>query len=287
MGESAGRGAVQGGWSTIENIKALVSRKKAVNSHRIEIMDAVRGIAILAMIIHHTMFDIEDIFGHPVYIWPIHGPFLESTFFLWLRQPFTWAFILLAGVSCRFSHNNWLRGLKVLAVGLLLTLFTWVYMPSELIVFGILHFMGVAILLFALLGPLFDRIPTVVALPLWTLLFAFTFTTPDTYIIGIPGLFGLKLTGAITTQNYLFALGIPSTQFFSADYFPLMPWFFLFMIGTIIGKPIRQHKLPEKFYTAKVPFFAFAGRHTLLLYLVHQPLVYGILTLIFHFHLIK
>lgn len=247
-------------------------------------MDAVRGIAILAMIVHHTMYDIEDIFNHTIHIWPIPGAFLESTFFEWFRQPFTWAFIVLAGISCRFSHNNWLRAVKILAVAMALTLFTWAAMPSELIVFGILHFMGVAILLFAFTGRLLDKIPKPVAAVLWSVLFILTFWTPDSYFVGIPHLFGFTVTGWPTTHNYLFALGIPSQDFFSADYFPLMPWFFLFMLGTLIGTPIREHRLPEKFYTAKVPFFAFVGRHTLGLYIIHQPIVYSILWLLFHFH---
>lgn len=270
--------AVKKGERPIERIGTYIEHRKARDHRRIEILDALRGVAILAMVFYHSMFDLCD-------IWNISSSLNSFFSYLSYLEPFfAGLFILLAGISCRFSHNNWLRGARVLVVGLGLTLFTWAFMPSELIVFGILHFMGAAILLFALAGPLLDKIPKAVALPVWIFLFIVTFTTPNTYFIGLPHLFGFHITGWPTTSNYLFWLGIPSQDFFSADYFPLMPWFFLFLIGTMIGTSIREHRLPEKFYTAKVPFLAFVGRHTLAIYVVHQPIVYGILWLLFHFH---
>ena len=239
---------------------------------RIEILDAVRGFAILAMVVYHALYDITDIFGLSV---PIFD------FFSILEPPFAGAFILLSGVSSRFSHSNFKRGVRVLALGLLITAFTMIFIPSQSIYFGILHFIGAAILLFALIQPIFDKISKPAALSVLCVLFALTYSLPRAYFIGIPPLFGFMLPYRLTTVPWLFPLGIPSRDFCSADYFPMVPWFFLFLIGTILGIPIREKKLPEKFYTAKVPFFAFAGRHTLLIYMVHQPLIYGILYLVF------
>lgn len=242
---------------------------------RIEILDALRGVAILAMVFYHGMYDLCDIFG-------LNIPLFS---YLSLLEPFfAGLFILLAGISCRFSHNNWLRGARVLALGLALTAFTMLYTyfnpnDPETIYFGILHFMGCAILLYALLGPLLNKIPRAAAFALWCLLFAFTFTMPFNSVVGFPPL-GFHLPQALTTTPGLFAFGFPDTHFQSADYFPMIPWFFLFLAGSVIGAPIREHKLPEKFYTARVPFWSFAGRHTLLIYVLHQPIIYGILYLI-------
>ncbi|HEX3026065.1 MAG TPA: heparan-alpha-glucosaminide N-acetyltransferase [Clostridia bacterium] len=248
------------------------------HSKRIEALDAIRGVAIIAMVVDHCLYDLDQIFGVPI-------PLLHTTFFEIFRQPFTWAFILLAGVSSRFSHSNWVRGFRVLACGLVLSvvtfIYTWFTHDNESIYFGILHFMGCAILLFALLRPAFEKIPPIAAFIIWSALFTVTFTMPDTYFVGIPPHFGFLLPKALTNTPNLYPIGIPDANFFSADYFPMIPWFFLFMAGTVIGKPIKEHKLPEKFYTAKVPFWAIAGRHTLLIYVVHQPIVYAALYLIF------
>lgn len=244
----------------------------AAPRRRIDIIDAVRGIAIIAMVFYHALYDINDMFGFQIRLFDLLSV---------LEPPFAGAFILLAGVSCRFSHSNFRRGAKVLALALVITVATLIFSAysgqDETIYFGILHFMGCAILLFALLKPLLDKIPPRVAYPAWALLFIFTYTMPATRVIGIPHLFGITLPASLAAVKGLFIIGIPGLNFMSADYFPMIPWFFLFLLGTLLGIPIREHKLPERFYTQRVPFFAFAGRHTLLIYIVHQPIVYAIL----------
>lgn len=251
---------------------------------RIEIIDGIRGIAIIAMVIYHALYDINHIFR------------IDSSFFgvnifqifSYLEPTFAGVFILLSGVSSRLSHSNLKRGLQLAGIAILLTIGTIIYSNvsgnNESIYFGILHFIAAAILLFALLRPLLDKIPAYVSLPLWIVLFAMTFNIWRSYFIGIPGIFKFTLPNSIINNQYLFAIGIPNPNpniFSSADYFPLLPWIFIFLIGTVLGVYVKQRRLPEKFYTTKMPFFAFAGRNTLLIYIIHQPIIYGILFLIF------
>ena len=251
----------------------LIARKHG----RIDILDAIRGVAILSMVVYHALYDIQDIFGIPLRLFDALSV---------LEPPFAGAFILLAGVSCRFSHSNVRRGLRVFAVAMAVTLVTllfslWVS-PGETILFGILHFMGTAILLYALVGRAADRIPAAAALPLWLLLFALTYRMPETCALGIPGLLTVPLPAWTQHVPFLFILGLPDAGFSSADYFPLIPWMFLFMAGTVIGVPIREHRLPEWFYTVRVPYLAGAGRNTLLIYVLHQPVIYLLLAVLFH-----
>jgi uncharacterized membrane protein len=253
----------------------------AEKKSRIEIIDGIRGFAIIAMVIYHAMYDINQIFN-------INLSFFGVNIFQvlsYLEPTFAGVFILLSGVSSRLSHSNLKRGLQLAGIAVLLTIGTIIYSnvsgDNESIYFGILHFIAAAILLFALLRPLLDKIPAYVSLPMWTVLFVVTFNIWSSYFIGIPGIFGFTLPSIITNNQYLFAIGIPSSNFFSADYFPLLPWIFIFLIGTVMGVYVKQRRLPEKFYTAKMPFFAFAGRYTLLIYIIHQPIVIVILYLIF------
>lgn len=250
----------------------LVARRH----HRIDILDAVRGIAILSMVVYHALYDIEDVFG-------IRVPVFEALAVL--EPPFAGAFILLAGISCRFSHNNVRRGVRVLAVAMIVTLvtalFSYFVAPGETIVFGILHFMGAAILLYVCVGPAVDRIPPVPAAVLWTVLFALTYSLPWSDSVGIQGLFTVALPEWTRHVPGLFLLGMPDAHFSSADYFPLIPWMFLFLLGTVLGVPIRDHRLPDWFYSARVPFFAAAGRNTLQIYVLHQPVIYLLLWLFF------
>jgi len=274
----------------------LIVRKHS----RIDILDAIRGFAIISMVVYHGLYDINDIFGFKMGIFD---------FFTLLEPWFAGAFILLCGVSCRFSHSNAKRGARVVAIAMIVTVVTVLFSvfisPGQEIYFGILHFMGFAILIYALVHKPLDRIKPYIALPLFIVLFAITYTMPWTYQIGLPGFavqLPMSLASAsgtlfsnidtifkVTSPSWLpgviglYPIGLPDINYFlSADYFPLIPWIFLFFAGTVIGVPVKEHRLPEKFYTARVPFFATAGRNTLLIYAVHQPVIYILLLLLFN-----
>lgn len=244
---------------------------------RIDILDAVRGIAILSMVVYHALYDINDVFGYHIWLFDALSV---------LEPPFAGLFILLSGISCRFSHSNTKRGVRVLVFAMAVTgvtaLFSAFVSPGETIWFGILHFLGVAILLYALLHTPLEKIPPVPAFVLWSALFVVTYQMPATGCVGLAGCLQWALPARLFSTAFLFPLGFPDANFTSADYFPLIPWIFLFFAGTVLGKPIREHRLPEKFYTARVPVLAAAGRNTLLIYLLHQPVIYLLLLAIFH-----
>ena len=64
--------------------------------------------------------------------------------------------------------------------------------------------------------------------------------------------------------------------FFSSDYFPLLPWVFVFFFGVFLGRLAKEGKFPRFFAASHIPFFAFTGRHALLIYILHQPVILGI-----------
>ena len=92
--------------------------------------------------------------------------------------------------------------------------------------------------------------------------------------VQIPFLLCAELPRAWYTL-WLAPLGLPGQGFSSADYFPLIPWCFVFAAGTVIGRLARAGRFPAWMYPSRVPFFSFLGRHALLIYVVHQPVIYG------------
>ena len=85
----------------------------------------------------------------------------------------------------------------------------------------------------------------------------------------------------VTTQTpQLWLFGFTTPDFASADYFPLLPWFFVFLLGTWAGRYVKAGRLPQWFYTARAPRLALVGRHALLLYVLHQPLLYALTMLL-------
>ncbi len=236
---------------------------------RIQSIDALRGLCVVLMCIHHLLYDLAAFLGAPW--WLFTNPVFDI-----LHYVFAGCFILLSGVSSRFSRSNIKRGIKVIAVALALTLVTWLgdrlaaaFMGGELgilIVFGVLHLLGFCMLFYGLTRKLWDRIPDWLMPALCVLLVVLT----------------AKCTngGYLTEKPWLFIFGFTTETFYSADYFPILPWVFVFLLGTWLGGKIRAGKLPEAFYTARFPFFPKVGRHALLIYILHQPILAGICFLI-------
>ncbi|MCL2082189.1 MAG: DUF1624 domain-containing protein [Oscillospiraceae bacterium] len=156
-------------------------------------------------------------------------------------QPFfAGLFILLAGVSSQLSKNNLKRALVLTAAALLVTAAS--LFAGSLITFGILHLLTACVLLYALLEKLRLTLPAVL-------------------------LAGFLLSYFEITRFPVVA---------SADYFPIVPWGFLFFFGVFLGVPIKQGKFPDWFYSLSIPVFPWIGRRTLLIYLLHQPVLLGV-----------
>ncbi|MCX6569388.1 MAG: heparan-alpha-glucosaminide N-acetyltransferase domain-containing protein, partial [Candidatus Aminicenantes bacterium] len=71
--------------------------------------------------------------------------------------------------------------------------------------------------------------------------------------------------------------GLPSQSFSSLDYFPLIPWFGVFLIGVALGKSVYASKRSLLPWRMPPTFVNFAGRHSLIIYIVHQPVIMGVL----------
>lgn len=91
---------------------------------------------------------------------------------------FAGLFIFICGISCRLSHNNWKRGALLALVAAGMSLFLYLFMREQMIWFGVLHFLAVSILLFALLRPALDRIPPLAGVIASFLLLAMTWWVP-------------------------------------------------------------------------------------------------------------
>lgn len=240
---------------------------------RIHLLDEIRGVAIICMVFFHAFYTMTYLFDMAL------GRALLN-FFAPASPWFAGLFVLISGISCRLSRSNAKRGAKLLAIALALSLVTWALeryagFQGLSIRFGILHLLAVCMLLYALIGRGTDRLPFLLALPLWTALFLVTRPLSDGYL----WLFGYRaaLPEAVVNCPWLFPIGIVAPGFASADYYPLLPWMCLFFLGANLGKWFAEGKLPAFFYNQHIRPVAFCGRNTLWIYLAHQPVIYGIL----------
>jgi len=224
-------------------------------------IDALRGTAVVMMVIFHTVFAMSFLGVEPFDV--VHG------FWRFFALSTATLFIFIAGVSIAVSSaraartldpwalalKNLKRGAGIFAVGLGITAVTWIFIPGEFVIFGVLHCIGISIML----SPLFLRLGKV-NLAIGALLVA----------LG-------PVAEAIPGPLPLLWLGIHPADFASLDYVPLLPWLGVFLLGMSIGAslypggergfPARDREvLPARPLTL-------LGRHSLPIYLVHIPLI--------------
>ena len=224
-----------------------------VNNVRYIELDLLRTLAVILMIIYHLVYDLESFYG-----WNL-GIF-ENPGWIGLRVSIAALFLLLVGISFSISWSRtpsyWKyikRGLGVFACGMLVSIVTYLYEPEMYVRFGILHMIGVSILLL----PFFAR------LGVWN---------------GIIGLgFGLGIGLGTVSTSLLLPLGWMPTNFMSIDYFPLIPWFGIVLIGYAIGLQVYIKNTPPLLLTTSYSLLTWPGRHALIIYLLHQPILLGIL----------
>lgn len=239
-------------------------------SQRFWEIDFLRGIAIIMMVLYHLLYNLHYFAHYNVNVY--------SGFWLYFARATATTFIFLVGVSLTVSFSKatkisldekklflkyLIRGLKIFSWGLIITLVTWVFLREGWVVFGILHLIGISIIL----AYPFLRFPS------WNLLIGLLLIFSGQYIKGL-------------TFNFpwLVWLGFRPAQFYSVDYFPLLPWFGLVLIGIFFGNLLypdysRKFQLANFSSFSVIKIFCFLGKHSLLIYLIHQPLIIVLLYL--------
>lgn len=250
-----------------------MARATTAKSNRVGLFDELRGFAILCMVVYHAMYDLKFLHGIDI---PI---FFEGWFDV-IRDFFAGMFMFISGTVCKYSANNLKRGVQCFFIGMLMTFIMPFFMNGATIYFGILHFMGVCMMLYGLGERLLSKIPSVIGIIVCVALFLFTMSIQQGYL-GFFGLRMLEIPKAANEVGVLFPFGIKSAYFWSSDYFPLLPWMFVFFAGSFFGVYAKNGDLPKWVYPIHIPWLASVGKYTIWIYILHQPVLYFIFNLIF------
>lgn len=230
---------------------------------RIWEIDFLRGIAIILMIFFHIIFDLN--------FYSITNFNISSGILFFIARLSATMFITIAGISLSISYSrvkNKLnkkdilkkfikRGTKILFLGLVISVVTWIYLQEGFIIFGILHFIGVSIIL--------------------SILFIeFKYMN---ILLGIVFIFiGFFLRSFTFDFNLLLPLGFVPNNFWTVDYFPLFPWFGIILFGISIGNMIypglkRKYHIKDLSDNSIIASLCFLGRNSLFIYFIHQPII--------------
>lgn len=234
--------------------------KEPSGPQRIWEIDFLRGLAIILMVGYHLLYDLGEMVGLRSFLG--FSTNLSTPAWTVAQYFFAALFVVLSGISSTLSRGNVRRALKLLAVALLVTAATFVFDRAETVHFGILHCLAASILLYGLTLEKAEA-PACAAASAAVLALS----------AGLP----LALKGVPISFDWLLPLGLHSPSYGSFDYFPLLPWFGIFLAGTALGKSVyaAKHSLIRR----RLPstFVNIAGRHSLLIYIVHQPVILAVL----------
>lgn len=238
----------------------MTTRTEAPHIRRAE-LDTLRGLTLVSMIAYHACWDLVYLFGMD-WAW-----YRSAGAYCW-QQSICWTFILLSGYCWQLGRHQLRRGLTVFGGGALISAVTFAVMPASRIFFGVLSLLGSAMLLTIPLHRLFQKIPAALgAAGSFALFLCFRGVSGGTVLFG-----RVALPAALYRDYCTACLGFPPAGFYSADYFALLPWLFLFFAGYFL-----YDLLPRRWGRGlRLPLVTAMGRRSLLIYLLHQPVIYAL-----------
>lgn len=240
---------------------------------RVGFLDEVKGFAIICVVIFHTLYILKHSYAVDI-------PIFFDNWFRIIIDIFIGTFIFIAGISSNYSRDNLKRGVKCFFLGMVVTFVFAIFSPYDNVKFGILHLIGISAMIYALIYNFFEKIPPIIGLLVSIFLFIYTFNVQNGYM-SFFGLFGLDMPDKLYQTNALLPLGFINKGFSTADYEPLLPWFFMFLAGTYFGVYVKANSLPRFMYKTNVPFLAGIGKYSLWVYLFHVPVIVTVLGFIF------
>ena len=229
-------------------------------------IDTVRGAALVSMIAYHACWDFVYLLGCD---WAWYRSFGA---YVW-QQSICWTFILLSGYCFFLGRRPIRRGLITFGGGLIVSAVTYVVLPEDPIFCGVLTFLCLATLMSVPVKKLLASIPPRLGLIGSFGLFMLFRDVND----GFLGFEGLHIAALPQGTNLFTAVfGFPPASFHSSDYFSILPWIFLFWTGVFLSR-LRPER--DDLITKPVPLITAMGRRSLLIYMVHQPVLYALLPL--------
>ncbi len=223
-------------------------------SRRLIEIDLLRSLAIALMVMYHAAFDLWFFLGLPID--------LHSLPWVVVQKSSVILFLLLVGVSVELSYRSLRRSvMRFLRIGVaatIVTVVTLIVLPDAYVRFGVLHLIALSSLLMFPLRLLRE----------WNALIGM--------LIIVFGERALRLL--FSPSAWLIPVGLAPEHFSTLDYVPLVPWFGVVLIGNAIGSAwftrygsiTRSFRVPQD---RRLLILAWPGRHALIIYLVHQPLL--------------
>ena len=237
-----------------------LNSNERISDHRHGEIEFLRALAIVLMVLFHLVYDLKEFAGINLNY--------QDPFWFWIGKTSALLFIFIAGLASGFSRSPVKRGFKVLLYGMGITVVTYLVMKDQYVRFGILHFLGVTMIL----SPFLSKLSS----PILLVLSAFS------------ALLGFWVKEQLLETSLFLPFGLMNKGFGSMDYYPLFPYIGMTLLGILAYRHFYEHRSVPRFsFQLKSERIRWLSRNSLAIYLVHQPLIllsiFSILFVIKHF----
>lgn len=220
-------------------------------------LDKYRGFTIVSMVLFHLCYDI-NLYNNLLWY---------NNFFInriW-QLSIALSFYLISGISSNFlqANENIKRGIKTSILGFIISLITYIFIRNQLIIFGVLNGLGFSMIITGLIKKYKKLNKNLFWI--FIILFVLTYSIPSKKFLGH------DMNSFLYDMN-LFFLGFPKDSFYSTDYFPIIPWIFIYISGYLLGQIIISKKLYNE--NSKINLLAKIGQKSMTIYLLHQPILF-------------
>lgn len=231
---------------------------------RIYNLDKIRGLTIISMVLFHLMYNINFFREISWY----NETLLNKVWQLSIAL----SFFIISGITSTLlsSKKNIIRGIKTSIVGALISVATFIFARDQFILWGVMNGLGLSMIIGGLL--MNNRIFSKKMILIFLLIFALTYNIPRNSLIDV------SFFNHLYEKN-IFPLGFPSDKFVSADYFPIIPWIFAYFSGISLGSFLQKKNFYNKYGTDNL--LAKIGRYSMPIYLIHQVILYPLVSIFF------
>jgi len=221
------------------------------------------------MLLFHACYDMVMIFD-------VKWGFFSTKWVFYWQQMICIIFIFASGCIASFSKKLLKRGVLVSGTGIIITLITYFFMSEQIIWFGVLSLLGFCMILTYFIRPIVSKIPESIGAIIMLLLFIITRFVYEGKL-SFFSFWEYSLPDFWYQNKWSAILGFPHKEFYSADYFPIVPWLFLYLFGFYLFSILikLQDKYENKrFLYIHAPLFSLLGRNSFIIYILHQPIIY-------------
>jgi len=253
---------------------------------RLELIDSLRGLAIISMIGFHACW-IMSYFGILISSDPIHSLAFE----IWERS-ICCTFIFVAGFAFSLGSRQFKKGMTILLIGVAITVLSVIFMYDIRDIFGVLWILGISPLIIIPIDRLIkkktadnsrtsDKPVSAIFMILCLFIVVATWEINHGYL-------GLRSTGlyynlpdSLYRGYFMTFLGFQMPGFYSVDYFSFFPWFFLYAAGYFAKRLTSSTRFEEKILTQGIPCVKLIGKYSLPIYLIHPVVIYVVCFVIY------